>query len=176
VQPDHLTQAGFVKKIHGYKGEVCIHWNSGIIPLFKSEEPVFVEFEQIPVPFFIHNVRPINPGQHIISFDDVDSDIKAATLSGKKVFLCKSNFVLEQQEFLPDEILIGYEVFDVNLGALGILCEINRSSPQPLMVVDSSRGEILIPFVREFIVGIEEKDKRIVVRTPEGLTDINIVS
>jgi 16S rRNA processing protein RimM len=174
LQPDNLTEAGFVKKVHGYKGEVCINWNSGIIPLLKSEEPVFVEFEQIPVPFFICDFRPANSGQHIVSFDDVESDIKAATLCGRKVFLRKNDIDLNNQEFLPDELLVGYMVLDINLGELGVLKEINRSSPQPLMVIDGSRGEVLIPFVREFIVGIDEQEARIAVNTPEGLTEINI--
>jgi 16S rRNA processing protein RimM len=76
--------------------------------------------------------------------------------------------------------LIGCQVIDLNRAAdIGEIVDIDRgSSNTDLLVVrgkgaGSTRGEILIPFVRDYLVRVDPSERRVEMRLPEGLLDIN---
>jgi 16S rRNA processing protein RimM len=76
--------------------------------------------------------------------------------------------------------LIGCEVFDLNRAAdIGEIVDIDRgSSSSDLLVVrcNSARsrgGEVLIPFVRDYLVRVDPAERRVEMRLPDGLLDIN---
>lgn len=77
--------------------------------------------------------------------------------------------------------LIGCSVFDLNReGAqVGEIVEVDRTSSSTELLVLRRRGlrppapELLIPFVREYLVRIDVPARRIEMRLPEGLLDIN---
>ena len=58
-------------------------------------------------------------------------------------------------------------------GKIGTIASINDTSAQPLFVVTTENGEILVPMVDDFIEQIDRVNKKILVRTPEGLIDMN---
>lgn len=69
--------------------------------------------------------------------------------------------------------LVTYEVYDVELGYLGIVCEIETLPHQTLLVVRSSEGKTFsLPFVPEFIVNIEHSAKTMNVHIPTGLLNL----
>ena len=58
-------------------------------------------------------------------------------------------------------------------GEIGNVTKIDFNRPQPIIYVESSSNNIiLIPFVKEFIVNINKKNKLINVDLPEGLLEI----
>lgn len=76
--------------------------------------------------------------------------------------------------------LIGCEVIDLNHAAdIGEIIDIDRgSSSTDLLVVRgkdvrSPGREVLIPFVREYLVRVDHIERRVEMRLPEGLLDIN---
>ena len=76
--------------------------------------------------------------------------------------------------------LIGCEVIDLNRAAdIGAIVDIDRgSSSTDLLVVRrkgvrAPGGEALIPFVRDYLVRVDLSERRVEMRLPEGLLDIN---
>lgn len=77
--------------------------------------------------------------------------------------------------------LIGCQVIDLNRtrGAIGEIVDIDRgSSSTDLLVVRSAGprtavGDLLIPFVRDYLVRVDPAERRVEMRLPEGLLDIN---
>jgi len=77
--------------------------------------------------------------------------------------------------------LVGCSVFDLNReGApVGEVVEVDRASSSTELLVLRRRGlrppapELLIPFVREYLVRIDVPARRIEMRLPDGLLDIN---
>jgi ribosomal 30S subunit maturation factor RimM len=47
-------------------------------------------------------------------------------------------------------------------------------SGTPNLVVDTARGELLIPLAQEICVGVDLAARRIVVVLPEGLRELNL--
>ena len=68
--------------------------------------------------------------------------------------------------------LIGSEVFLKSGGLVGVVDEIVKLPGQDLLSVNKDGKEVLIPMVKQIIVSIDIKTKRIVVDPPEGLFDV----
>ena len=62
---------------------------------------------------------------------------------------------------------------DINFGEIGLIDSINDSSSQPLFVIKTETEDILVPMVDDFIQKIDRKNKKVLVKTPEGLIDMN---
>ena len=68
--------------------------------------------------------------------------------------------------------LIGSEVFLKSGGLVGVVDEIVKLPGQDLLSVNKDGKEVLIPMVKQIIVSIDTKTKKIVVDPPEGLFDV----
>lgn len=113
-------------------------------------------------------------GQAIFHFAGVDSVEAAEKLRGTEV-----QVPLEQrtqlgagQYYVSD--LIGCEVWEVGAtAALGAVGDVQFPGGVPLLSVVTGDGEVLVPLAAEFCVRIDVQAKRIDVRLPEGLRDLN---
>jgi 16S rRNA processing protein RimM len=61
---------------------------------------------------------------------------------------------------------------DINYGPVGIIKGVNDSTAQALFEVDKDGTEILIPMNDEFIEKIDRQNKKVIVKTPEGLIEL----
>ena len=68
--------------------------------------------------------------------------------------------------------LIGSEVFLKSGELVGVVDEIVKLPGQDLLSVNKDGKEVLIPMVKQIIVSIDIKTKKIVVDPPEGLLDV----
>ena len=68
--------------------------------------------------------------------------------------------------------LIGSEVFLKSGGLVGVVDEIVKLPGQDLLSVNKDGKEVLIPMVKQIIVSIDIKTKKIVVDPPEGLFNV----
>jgi 16S rRNA processing protein RimM len=129
-------------------------------------------------------------GQAIFHFEGSDSISDAEKLVGLQV-----QIPIEQRVALPQGSyfitdLIGCEVFDVEVNAdARDASSIGRVNPighvndvqftgesvagTPILVVDTPRGELLVPLAQEICVRIDVAARRIDVNLPDGLRDLN---
>jgi 16S rRNA processing protein RimM len=68
--------------------------------------------------------------------------------------------------------LIGCEVVLADKSKLGTVQEIVQLPGQDLLSVESAKGEVLIPMVKQIIVSIDVDQKIIQINPPEGLLDV----
>ena len=68
--------------------------------------------------------------------------------------------------------LIGCEVILPDQSKLGIVREIVQLPGQDLLSVNSVKGEVLIPMVKQIILSIDVDKKLIQINPPEGLLDV----
>jgi len=165
-----LVRIGKIVKTRGINGEVLIKFESGKTPASESE-PVFLDYEGIQVPFFMQSVRSAIDSEWFVVFEDYADKTKAEKLIGHAVSVSQDNIGVRNEEFSENDLL-GYEVMDEKHGLVGVLKHIQKGA-QDLMIVEKDGVEIYIPFVEDFIVGIDEEQKSIVVATPDGLLDMN---
>jgi 16S rRNA processing protein RimM len=113
-------------------------------------------------------------GRLILKFEGVDSISAAETLCGARVQIPAAELgpPPEGEHYYRD--LIGCRVLEVGSGRdLGEIVDVLEPGGPPLLQVKAAEREILIPFVSEICVEIEEERKAVHVRLPEGLENLN---
>lgn len=116
----------------------------------------------------------LHKGQAIFHFEGCDSINDAERLVGLQV-----QIPLEDRMALPPGSyyvtdLMGCEVWEQGIPErLGTVGEVDLATGTPLLVVGTSRGELLIPLAVEICRVIDVAAKRIEVVLPEGLRDLN---
>jgi 16S rRNA processing protein RimM len=124
-----------------------------------------------------------NHGRVVLTFAGIDSIEKAETLAGLDVMVPADERVEleEDTEYVSD--LVGCAVFDgeVRVGVVtGVefptTADGNRRLEEaaPLLTVESDAGdEVLIPYVQTFLVAVDTEARRIEMKLPEGLVELN---
>jgi 16S rRNA processing protein RimM len=155
-------------KTRGNRGEILAFPLSSKPERYESLREVFLfgsgDRYQIESTWFHH-------GALVFKFQGVDTISAAEDLRGAEVRVPKSQRMpLEAGEFFQSD-LIGCEVVDEESGeSLGRVAAWDESGGPGLLVMESG---LLIPFARSICVEIDPAAKRIAVRLPEGLKDLN---
>ena len=124
----------------------------------------------ILTPFFIMSIKPKNSNTFIVQFDDVNT-IQQAQLLEKLPVIAPVHLVSPPAAvgFHIDD-LEGFTVSDTELGELGVITGISNFPGQQLFEIRLPNGnELLVPAIKDFIIAIEREEKRIILKTPEGL-------
>jgi 16S rRNA processing protein RimM len=127
-----------------------------------------------------------NEGRIVLQFEGIDSITAAEGIAGLDVIVPQAERLPldDESEYISD--LIGCTVYDRST-AVGVIDDVQfPSTPDggrrlaeaaPLLAVSSPDGaEILIPFAKAFLVGIDVKERRVDMKLPEGLIEVNRAS
>lgn len=108
----------------------------------------------------------------VLKFAGVESISEAEALVGCEIQVPREQRVeLDAGAYVSD--LIGCEVFDQGR-AIGSVKDVQFGAGEaPLLVVNEGSKEILIPFAQEFIVEIDVQGKRIEIKLPVGMLQID---
>lgn len=164
---------GKIAKKYSFKGEVVLKLDTDQPEIYENLEAILVDFGKTLVPYFIEKSLFQKGNQLRVQFEDVYTEQDADTLLKKDAYLPLHLLPkLKGAKFYYHEIT-GFILEDVNFGVIGPIDSINDTSSQPLFVVKTESDEILIPMVDDFIEKIDRQNKKVIVRTPEGLIDMN---
>ena len=106
----------------------------------------------------------------IVSLDRVSSMDEAMALKGRTLFANREDFHLEEGEYFIAD-LTGLRVIHADTGAvLGRVKEVINRGASDLYVVQTDKGEGMIPAVDEFVDRVDPKEG-IFVRPIEGLLE-----
>jgi 16S rRNA processing protein RimM len=119
----------------------------------------------------------LHKGGIVLHFAGVDSISAAEALAGLIVAVPRG----QRAELGEDEVhiadLIGCEVFDVAGGAavlVGTIANVERAAGAvPLLMVTSTKSEVLIPFAKSYLRRVDIENRRVEMALPEGLIDLN---
>jgi 16S rRNA processing protein RimM len=120
-------------------------------------------------------LSPSRGGQAVFQFADINSIYDAETLRGLEIQVpIEQRAPLASGSYFVGD-LVGCEVWEVGAtSALGSVRNVEfPGGAAPLLAVDTSEGEVLVPLAAEICVHIDVKAKRIEVALPEGLRDLN---
>lgn len=165
---------GTIVSKFSFKGEVLVKTDGDDLSLLENRESVFVELGKDLIPFFIEKCSYHKSNLLRIKFEEVDTERDAEALLRHHLFLPLSLLPkLTGNKFYYHEV-IGFEVFDVNYGRVGVITHINDSSSQPIFEIAHEDQQILIPLHDDFLKEVNRKDKKITVQTPDGLIELYI--
>jgi len=160
------TAIGYIQKPHGINGEVIAVFEDEFEGRFESAADFFfIEIDKGLVPFFIDNESVI------IKFDNINSVLKAKELIGCKLFVFNSELSRQNYQKTYSGI-IGMSVIDQIKGDVGKISRIDDYSGNVVITVMHSHAEILIPLSDQIITKIDERNKKLYLKCPEGLIDI----
>ena len=112
-------------------------------------------------------------GQAIFHFEGSDSISAAEKLVGLEVQIpISERMTLPSGSYYVSD-LTGCEVYEKDGAALGRVSDVQFTGGTPLLVVESPRGEVLIPLAQEICVRVDTAARRIDVVLPEGLRELN---
>ena len=164
---------GTVFKLHGYKGDVNIYNDNGFALDFTTLEYFLIELNNELIPHFIEKARPTKPNVVLVKFENIDSETKAKKIHKQKVYLPKDWIPETNKNKITEKELIGYSVIDVNIGDLGKITFINSQTTQQLIYVSNDNKVFCFPMHKQFVKGVNSKEKIMKVNIPEELLNLN---
>ena len=171
----HKDDCFFLGKIvskFSFKGEVLVKLDTDNPEIYQEMESVFVDYNNNLVPFFIEKARLHKSSLLRVKFEDVDTEEDADDLIKTSLYLPLDLLPeLEDDQFYYHEI-IGFEVIDATKGNIGTVKNINDNTVQALFEIEFNGKEILIPINDEFIDKLDKENKKLHLKTPEGLIDL----
>jgi len=116
----------------------------------------------------------------VLKLQGVDDSTTAAGLRGARVMVpADAEPELKEGSYLAAR-LVGMEVVDEGECVLGHVTDMLPTGGVDVLVVERSAGqaretenELLIPMAREILVSVDQHRRRIDVRLPEGLLELN---
>ena len=157
-----MLQIAKILKSHGTDGGVLI----GLYDITASEidlqEPVFIEFDGLPVPFFIEDIQTKGTSKAVVHLTDVSSLEDAEEIVGRSVML-EGEWEDEQEEDF-----IGWTVLDKGR-QIGTVTDFEDIPGNPCIDVQTASGEVMIPLHEDFVISVDPEGKTLDLDIPEGL-------
>jgi 16S rRNA processing protein RimM len=173
VNWDDGILVGVVARTHGNRGEVIVN------PETDFPEERFRKGAQlwtrrrggVPTTIEVVTMR-MHQGRPVIMFSGIGSMNDAELLAGQELRTEEADdSVLPDGEFFHRD-LIGCEVVTEAGEQVGTVTDVLDDSAQARLVVAGKRSELLIPLADE-ICTVDVAAKRITVRPPDGLLELN---
>ncbi len=163
---------GTVRKTYGLNGEVVIDLEKDPVWAgIKKMKSVFIEIDGQRIPFFISSIKKLNTKSAIFKFDLIDKMDDAKPLVHHNVYTNIQESAVWETEEIDHSILVGFTVFGVREGEIGVIDEILIYPRNSVLKIMHEGKEILIPFDEELIESIDMNRKTIDMNLPEGLID-----
>ncbi len=149
-----------VLKSWGASGQVVLSHPDIDPEDLKTQGPVFIEFDGLPVPFFIESLQE-KGNRCIVKFEDIDTLPEAEELVGREVTLGT-----EAEE--DEDTLVGLRVRDAkSRRIIGEIVDMSDYGGNLVVTVETDHGDVLLPVHEELIVGIH--DDILTMDIPAGL-------
>ena len=147
-----------ILKSNGTAGDVLIGLNGVDAEDFKNLEPVFVEFDGLPVPFLIEAITPKGASRAIVHLSGVDSLRDAEEIAGREIF---ADVVEEDDDY---EDFTGWTLYDGDR-LLGVVDGLEDIPGNPCLCI----GNALVPLHEDLIISADPQARILVMNLPEGL-------
>ena len=125
----------------------------------RANEPVFISFDGLPVPFFIEEVSPRGGAKYFVKLEDIDSLEAAEELVGKD-----AEFEEDDEDY-ADEI-IGYTLCHQDGTPVGKITAYEDIPGNPCLEIE---GGTLVPCPDELIVKVDNRNRKIWLEIADGL-------
>ena len=154
-----------VLKSNGTDGELLISFFDVAPEDIDLQEPVFIEFDGLPVPFYFDSFVPRGVNRALVRLTGVHSLKDADELSGASVYA---------DYFEEDEAddLTGWTVVSADGTAIGTVTDYEDIPGNTCLWVRRPSGdEVLLPFHKDLVIGMDSASQTLALSIPDGLLD-----
>ena len=167
---DGFVKVGKMKDAHGIRGELFIVLFAGEATWAKQLKTVRLTNEagELKGEYAVKSIRPHKNGL-IVKSEDIKDRNQAEALKGMLFEIPEAFLVSKKGDQIYLREIQGFTVTTKAQGVLGTIVNFSSNVAQDLLVVKTALGEFEIPFVKEFVIAIDYKAKRIDMDLPYGL-------
>ncbi len=175
---DNLQQIAQVLKSNGTDGELVLGFREIAPEDINLNEPVFIVFDGLPVPFFIESFTKRGNTKALVRLTDISSMEDVEEIAGKAVYV--------EEESLPElsleedgyEALVGWMLLspvgedmteDMEVEEVGEITDFIDIPNNPCIEVDTKNGAVMIPLHEDLIISVDPENLEIIMQIPAGL-------
>lgn len=153
-----------ILKSNGTDGEVLITFLGMDPEEINPKEPVYVEFDGLPVPFFFESYTRRGTSRVLAHLTGVRNLADADELAGRDVFI-------EGEEEADGVDIIGWKVLDGDGMTVGTVRDYEDIPGNLCIWVHRADGEVLLPLHDDLILDMDEETQTLQLEIPDGLLD-----
>ena len=180
VTLDDLQQVAQVLKSNGTDGELVMGFREIAPEDINLQEPVFIVFDGLPVPFYIESLTKRGNTKALVHLTDIRSMEDVEEIAGKAVYIEADEMPglsLEEDGYAA---LVGWMVLtpefpdhvgddDMSLIEIGEITDFLDIPNNPCIEVETENGAVMIPLHEDFILGLDPEYQEIIMQIPAGL-------
>lgn len=160
-----LQQIAKVLKSNGTDGGLLMGFRDIDPNEISLAEPVFIDYDGLPVPFFIESLTPRGNGRALVRLNDITSLADAEEIVGRAVWADWEEEASEETDFSD---LVGWTV----LGA-GEVTDFVDIPANPCLEIQTKNGtSVLVPFHEDLILSVDPEARVLEMEIPDGLLDL----
>lgn len=174
---DNLQQIAQVLKSNGTDGELVMGFREIAPEDINLNEPVFIFFDGLPVPFFIESFTKRGNTKALVRLTDICSMEDVEEIAGKAVYIEEDNLPEMSLEEDGYAALIGWMVLtpedasdmDSDLYEIGEITDFIDIPNNPCIEVETENGAVMIPLHEDLILSVDQENLEIIMQLPAGL-------
>ncbi len=169
-----MQQIAQVLKSNGTDGELVMSFREIAPEDINLQEPVFIVFDGLPVPFYIESFQKRGNTKALVRLTDIRSQEDVDEIAGKAVYLEDGQIPEMTLEDDGYAALIGWMVLtpakeEDAVYEVGEITEFFDIPNNPCIEVETENGAVMIPLHEDFILGLDPENREIMMEIPEGL-------
>ena len=169
-----MLQVAQVLKSNGTDGELVMSFRAIAPEDINLQEPVFIIFDGLPVPFFIESFTKRGNSKALVRLTGIHCQDDVDEIAGKAVYIEGSaapELSLEEDGFaaLVGWMLLTPETSTDNLYEVGEITDFIDIPNNPCIEVETENGAVMIPLHEDLILSVDPEYQEIIMQIPEGL-------
>ena len=163
---EQFLQVGVISSTHGIRGEVKVFPTTDDPVRFKKLKNVLLDTGREQLELEVQSVKFFKQFV-IVKFKGIDNINEM--YKGKSLLIPREDAVAlgEDEYYIAD--LIGMEVFTEE-GRFGVLKDVMETGANEVYIIASDEhGEVLVPAIRQCILDVDIKEKKMKIHLMEGL-------
>ena len=173
-----MLQIAQVLKSNGTDGELVLGFREIAPEDINLQEPVFIIFDGLPVPFYIESFTKRGNTKALVRLTDICSQEDVEEIAGKAVYVEDESLPemsLEEDGFAA---LVGWMLLtpvgevsteDFEVAEVGEITDFIDIPNNPCIEVETENGAVMIPLHEDLILSIDPEYQEIIMQIPAGL-------
>ena len=185
-----MLQVAQVLKSNGTDGELVLGFREIAPEDINLDEPVFIIFDGLPVPFFIETFTKRGNTKALVRLTDINSMEDVEEIAGKAVYVEEDSLPELSLEEDGYQALVGWMVLTPeipdqvgddeaaepslpaltgNLIEVGTITDFMDIPNNPCIEVETENGAVILPLHEDLILSVDPEYQEIIMQIPAGL-------
>ena len=171
---DNLQQVAQVLKSNGTDGELVLGFREIAPEDINLQEPVFIVFDGLPVPFYIESFTKRGNTKALVRLTGIGSMEDVEEITGKAVYIEEDQLPEMSLEDDGYAALVGWMLLtpaedEEALIEVGEITDFLDIPKNPCIEVETENGAVMIPLHEDFILSVDPEYQEIIMQIPAGL-------